>query len=283
MVYDARVKGYKQTFRLLVDTGATANFVSREAVEREMEAWKQQPRESLRKGPTARLANGELIKINEKVTFKLEVLDFQCKTTLNVIDMTPKFDIILGMPWWRKHQPWVNWRRGEIGKTTSSKELAWKSLFHVLLEYGIEDETLLNAATTSVCEHMNEPEELGHRPRRSDLDGVQHDQMKDPKEKREMRGGVTERLPLPLNGKEVQKKTHEVHRVEFPLTAITDLSTVASELTKLEHMEFEDFLTSLQKEEIEEITVITVAVDEPDELNSWRINCRRFERKGIDN
>ena len=101
MVFTAKVPPYKETFRLLIDTGATSNFAAKSALDRDAAAYAGLTRINDTSSMSARLANGDTVNVEERLRVRLQFLDFNCVEDLYVIDMTPKFDIILGMPWLR--------------------------------------------------------------------------------------------------------------------------------------------------------------------------------------
>ena len=39
-----------------------------------------------------------------------------------MLDIDDRYDIILGMPWLVKHQPWIDWTNGTIGRTLPIEE-----------------------------------------------------------------------------------------------------------------------------------------------------------------
>ena len=151
MVFTAKVPPYKETFRLLIDTGATSNFAAKSALDRDAAAYAGLTRIDDTSSMSARLANGDTVNVEERLRVRLQFLDFNCVEELYVIDMTPKFDIILGMPWLRKHQPWIDWKSGEIG-TTSHPDLTWKSI-HAL--YTAQDAATLREKKDAIVDHLS--------------------------------------------------------------------------------------------------------------------------------
>lgn len=141
LVFDATVKGFDQTFNVLIDSGATANFISRRALMREQSAYLRCEKQKIRERMKARLADGALIDVaTEQVKLPLKFLDFDSLELLYVIDMNYRYDIILGIPWLKVHEPWVNWRTGEVGNSRpADPEVgSWKDqhLFSIAKQIG---------------------------------------------------------------------------------------------------------------------------------------------------
>ncbi|GMF50597.1 unnamed protein product [Phytophthora fragariaefolia] len=65
---------------------------------------------------SVRLATGSIVS-TRKVTIPLNVKfdDFDSVEPFIVLDMDDRYDLILGMPWLAKHEPWVDWRSRTIG------------------------------------------------------------------------------------------------------------------------------------------------------------------------
>ena len=62
-----------------------------------------------------RLADGTVItvpKVHMNLAVKFE--DFDSTERFIVLNMD-KYDLILGMPWLEKHEPWIDWRGKAIG------------------------------------------------------------------------------------------------------------------------------------------------------------------------
>ena len=49
-------------------------------------------------------------------------LDFDSKEELIELPLSCHYDIILGMPWLERHQPWIDWRSKEVGTSNSLLE-----------------------------------------------------------------------------------------------------------------------------------------------------------------
>ncbi|KAE8958858.1 hypothetical protein PR001_g30910 [Phytophthora rubi] len=102
---------------VLIDSGASFNFATKASVARNsalyasaLEASKSNTNVSVR------LATGSIVS-TRKVTIPLSVKfdDFNSVEPFIVLDMDDRYDLILGMPWLAKHEPWIDWRSRTIG------------------------------------------------------------------------------------------------------------------------------------------------------------------------
>ncbi|GMF29450.1 unnamed protein product [Phytophthora fragariaefolia] len=113
----SHVKGYPESMTILIDSGASFNFATKASVARNnalyasaLEASKSNTNVSVR------LATGSIVS-TRKVTIPLNVKfdDFDSVEPFIVLDMDDRYDLILGMPWLTKHEPWIDWRSRTIG------------------------------------------------------------------------------------------------------------------------------------------------------------------------
>ncbi|GMF23251.1 unnamed protein product [Phytophthora fragariaefolia] len=102
---------------VVIDSGASFNFATKASVPRNnalyasaLEASKSNTNVSVR------LATGSIVSIR-KVTIRLSVKfdDFNSIEPFIILDMDDRYDLILGMPWLAKHEPWIDWRSRTIG------------------------------------------------------------------------------------------------------------------------------------------------------------------------
>ncbi|GMF57355.1 unnamed protein product [Phytophthora fragariaefolia] len=102
---------------VLIDSGASFNFATKASVAKNnalyasaLEASKSNTNVSVR------LATGSIVS-TRKVTIPLKVRfdDFDSVEPFIVLDMDDRYDVILGMPWLAKHEPWIYWRSRTIG------------------------------------------------------------------------------------------------------------------------------------------------------------------------
>ncbi|KAG4043751.1 hypothetical protein PC123_g20788 [Phytophthora cactorum] len=112
------MRGYYHLFQVLIDYGASKYFARRQTVARNRDKLTDAQRESKiisDKLVSVRLANGTVIevpKVNIDLSVKFE--DFDSTELFIVLDVN-KYDMILGMPWLEKHEPWSHWRCKAIG------------------------------------------------------------------------------------------------------------------------------------------------------------------------
>jgi hypothetical protein len=53
-----------------------------------------------------------------EVDLRVEFADFDSVESFTVLDMDGRFDLILGMPWLERHEPWIDWRAKSIGSSS---------------------------------------------------------------------------------------------------------------------------------------------------------------------
>ncbi|KAF1334476.1 Pol protein, partial [Globisporangium splendens] len=123
LVYIADVKGYEKKMTVLVDCGASQNFVSKAALKQSLQAYERLVHSGKREKMIVRLADGSTVHTEGvQVELSFSFCDFVCKETFVVLAMGSKYDLILGTPWLAKHQPWIDWRARTIGSSTPSSD-----------------------------------------------------------------------------------------------------------------------------------------------------------------
>ncbi|KAF1318374.1 reverse transcriptase, partial [Globisporangium splendens] len=135
LVYSADVKGYEKKMTVLVDCGASQNFVSKAALEQSLQAYERLVHSGKREKMIVRLADGSTVHTEGvQVELSFSFCDFVCKETFVVLAMGSRYDLILGMPWLAKHQPWIDWRARTIGSSTpsSDEERRLRENFHAM-------------------------------------------------------------------------------------------------------------------------------------------------------
>ena len=119
LVYSAHVRGYDQVMTLLVDLGASQNFVKLAALRKRPAMFESLCQDGKREEATVRLANGALVKSEGvQVELAFSFSDFSCKEKFTVLGMESPYDLILGMPWLAKYQPWIDWRTRTVANST---------------------------------------------------------------------------------------------------------------------------------------------------------------------
>ncbi|ETO66085.1 hypothetical protein F444_16660, partial [Phytophthora nicotianae P1976] len=69
---------------------------------------------------SVRLADGKAVTVpNIQMDLAVKFEDFNSLEQFTVLDMDP-YDMILGMPWLEKHEPWIDWRGKAIGASRSA-------------------------------------------------------------------------------------------------------------------------------------------------------------------
>ncbi|KAF1318427.1 Gag protein, partial [Globisporangium splendens] len=135
LVYIADVKGYEKKMTVLVDCGASQNFVSKSALKQSLQAYERLVHSGKREKMIVRLADGSTVHTEGvQVELSFGFCDFVCKETFVVLAMGSKYDLILGMPWLAKHQPWIDWRARTIGSSipSSDEERRLRENFHAM-------------------------------------------------------------------------------------------------------------------------------------------------------
>ncbi|KAF1327472.1 Pol protein, partial [Globisporangium splendens] len=128
-------RGYEKKMTVLVDCGASQNFVSKAALEQSLQAYERLVHSGKREKMIVRLADGSTVHTEGvQVELSFSFCDFVCKETFVVPAMGSRYDLILGMPWLAKHQPWIDWRARTIGSSTPSSdgERRLREYFHAM-------------------------------------------------------------------------------------------------------------------------------------------------------
>ncbi|CAI5739863.1 unnamed protein product [Peronospora farinosa] len=126
LVVSATVKGFEKPWSILIDSGASGNYVRRRSLEGSQlyaEALEAQEGDSI----TVRLATGVRVTV-PKVPLNLGVklLDFNSVERYLVLDLDSRYDLILGMAWLERHEPWIDWRSKTLGATRNVPSKLWR-------------------------------------------------------------------------------------------------------------------------------------------------------------
>ncbi|GMF23066.1 unnamed protein product [Phytophthora fragariaefolia] len=125
---DSHVKGYPEPMTVLIDSGVSFNFATKASVAGNNALYASALEASTSNtNVSVRLATGSIVS-TRKVTIPLNVKfdDFVSVEPFIVLDMNDRYDLILGMPWLAKHEPWIYRHSRTIG--ASHNPLADKAL-----------------------------------------------------------------------------------------------------------------------------------------------------------
>ncbi|POM79687.1 LOW QUALITY PROTEIN: Hypothetical protein PHPALM_2580 [Phytophthora palmivora] len=117
LVVEATVKGFEKPWIVLIDSGASGNYVRRSTVEGS-QLYAEALRARASDVVTVRLATGTRVTV-PKVPLDLGVkfLDFDSRERCLVLDLDSRYDLILGMAWLERHEPWIDWKSKTLGAT----------------------------------------------------------------------------------------------------------------------------------------------------------------------
>ena len=117
LVAKASVKGFDKLWSILIDSGASGNYVRSSSPE-----WNPHYVEAL-KGDTGnvRLATGTLVTAPKvSVNLGVKCFDFDSIERCLVLSLDSRYDLILRMAWLEHHEPWINWRSKALGATRTA-------------------------------------------------------------------------------------------------------------------------------------------------------------------
>ena len=73
-----------------------------------------------------RLATGVVARSEARyVALQLEFSDHKFQSRFVVIDMDDRYDLILGIKWLREHEPWIDWKTGEVKSSAPAQDERW--------------------------------------------------------------------------------------------------------------------------------------------------------------
>ncbi|GMF37906.1 unnamed protein product [Phytophthora fragariaefolia] len=117
LVVQATVKGFDKPWTILVDSGASGNYARRSKMEGSQlyaEALKARTRDIV----AVRLATGTRVTVPKvPVDLGVKFLDFDSVQRCLVLDLDARYDLILGMAWLERHEPWIDWWSKTLGST----------------------------------------------------------------------------------------------------------------------------------------------------------------------
>ena len=110
--------------RVLIDSGASENYVRRQSISLNKRLYDDAIRKSkMHEKVSIRVVDGST-KTTPKVVINLraKLEDPNDKEDFYLLDLDDRYDLTLGIPWLRKHQPWIDWVTKTIGSSKSPKE-----------------------------------------------------------------------------------------------------------------------------------------------------------------
>ena len=123
LTFAAQVEGFQENLLVLIDSGANNNFIRQSKTSLLSSAMRHNLVLYQGGSMTVRLADGEVKKIPRCILrLRVKFLDFDSKEELIELPLSCHYDIILGMPWLERHQPWIDWRSKEVGTSNSLLE-----------------------------------------------------------------------------------------------------------------------------------------------------------------
>ena len=121
IVLDVNVDGVARPLRALLDTGASNNFIRSKCLEgTSIEI----PSSSDSSDLIVRLADGTQLTVpKSSITLRYSLEELQGQDDFILLDLDDRFDIILGLPWCRRHQPNIDWENYCLQFPSSSSSL----------------------------------------------------------------------------------------------------------------------------------------------------------------
>jgi hypothetical protein len=121
----ADVKGYVEKMKVLIDSGASSNYARRASLNTNKEVLGSAERTHISDRIAVRLATGKVVETQRvEVDLRLRFLDFDSVERFIALDLDERYDLILGMSWLVKHEPWINWKSKSIGASTVCRMLS---------------------------------------------------------------------------------------------------------------------------------------------------------------
>ncbi|ETO72896.1 hypothetical protein F444_11123 [Phytophthora nicotianae P1976] len=117
LAVQANVKGFAKPWRVLIDSGASGNYAHRSTLEGSQlyaVALEVRTRDEI----SVRLATGTLVTVSKvSVDLNVKFLDFDSVERCLVLELDLRYDLILGMAWLERHEPWIDWKSKTLGAT----------------------------------------------------------------------------------------------------------------------------------------------------------------------
>ncbi|POM71719.1 Reverse transcriptase, partial [Phytophthora palmivora] len=127
LAVEATVKGFEKPWIVLIDSGASGNYVRRSTVEGS-QLYAEALRARASDVVTVRLATGTRVTVPMvPLDLGVKFIDFDSRERCLVLDLDSRYDLILGMAWLERHEPWIDWKSKTLGATHFSPDGALAS------------------------------------------------------------------------------------------------------------------------------------------------------------
>lgn len=278
LIFPCKVKGFETPLNLLIDSGASHNFVRRKTLE--LSELNKSQIETMERPLAVRLANGQVVSTESQIVqLEIQFEEFESKTQFHVMEMDERYDIILGMKWLISHEPSIDWRGKTIHRTVplgSKRPVEWHSVENTYVD--IPETLCTNVTRDDVlkerdsnpkrdCESLKDYTQKYMRKDTLKCVGA-HSGVEDTLPKREMKSRDDDpkkrqvRFREPLEEAEVLANSHshreletdeQVNDIDLPLS----LPKEGKEVMQLKELKWNDFLDELKESQIVEIAVLT--------------------------
>lgn len=117
VVVTAKVKGYEDPMTVLIDSGASYNFTTKATVAKNQALYSKAVKDSNKNSEVSVCLSTGSIVSTRKVMLPLVIKfdEFDSEEPFIVLDMDDRYDLILGIHWLIKHEPWIDWRSRTVG------------------------------------------------------------------------------------------------------------------------------------------------------------------------
>lgn len=117
------VKGaaYGESIKILVDSGASLNFVDKHFVQRH----KELNHAILEQKATVQVADGSHLEMLGRLKIEFRIKEYHECILATVIDIA-KYDLIVGKPWLFYHNPIIDWRSHRVEFINNGKVIVWE-------------------------------------------------------------------------------------------------------------------------------------------------------------
>ncbi|MDH5641647.1 MAG: reverse transcriptase family protein, partial [Nitrospira sp.] len=262
MTFEVEMKGSSHPFQVLVDSGATHNYVRRASIKDLSE------KSTIRRGghTQVRLADGTVSNVpNETIRLQTKFLDFDSKEDFFVFDLDQRYDLILGVPWLKKHQPWIDWVEMTLGSSQTPQRPVYYGNLELSSELLPQDGQStplvkkLKWARSAGLSRREKGDDTPSTEGRRDSQGESYD---------EQEGGAP---------------AHSVDEVVINVCNLSELPQLGNEIVQIPEMGFDEFRTLHRAGDIRSIAMIEVrdllsTSTMDDEVLDTKVS--RFENQG---